>query len=165
MERPDAEPIEGRDGKVVAYRERLVPPVSWWLLAFALAASIGIAYGHFLGATVGWLTTIVVTAILFWLLWSRAAPLVRVDELVLRAGPARLPLAYVGDVRILDAAATVHLRDTQVSAHLCLRPAVTDRAVAVVVTDPDDPHPFWLVSTRRPEVLADALTAARNWHP
>jgi hypothetical protein len=30
----------------------------------------------------------------------------------------------------------------------------------VTVTDPADPAPYWLVSTRRPAELADALASA-----
>ena len=157
---------EGHDGEHVTYRERLVPPLSWWLFTFGLAGSLGIAYGHFLGATVGWITTAVVEAFLAWMLWFRAAPPVRVDELVFRAGPARLPLQYVGEVRVLDESATRNLcgPEGEASAYLCLRPAVARRAVAVVVADPQDPHPFWLVSSRRPERLATALIAARDSH-
>lgn len=157
-------PVEGRDGNVVAYRERLVPPPLWWALTLALAASLGVAYGHFLGATVGWITTVVAEAVFAGVLWVQAAPLIRVDELVFRAGRARLPLEYVGEVRVLDAVATKSLRGPQADAnvHLCLRPSVADRCVAVVVTDADDPHPYWLVSSKHPERLAAALTAARD---
>jgi hypothetical protein len=35
-------------------------------------------------------------------------------------------------------------------------------AVRVAVTDPRDPAPAWLVSTRRPAELAQALAVARS---
>ena len=44
-------------------------------------------------------------------------------------------------------------------AYLVLRPYVRG-AVRVHVLDPDDPAPYWLVSSRRPERLAQALAAA-----
>jgi hypothetical protein len=61
----------------------------------------------------------------------------------------------------LDAEATRLLagRDANVHAYLLLRPYLK-RAVRVDVVDPSDPVPYWLVSTRRPEELAAALTAA-----
>jgi hypothetical protein len=34
--------------------------------------------------------------------------------------------------------------------------------VRVTVTDPQDPTPYWLVSTRHPEKLVEALQAARQ---
>ena len=34
--------------------------------------------------------------------------------------------------------------------------------VKIPVTDPVDPAPYWLVSTRRPALLVDAIERARN---
>ena len=34
--------------------------------------------------------------------------------------------------------------------------------VRVTVTDPQDPTPYWLVSTRHPEKLVEALETARH---
>ena len=158
------EPQEGQDGTIIRYRERLVPPLSWWLFSAAFAGSIGIAYGHFLGVIAGWATTVIVMAVISSMLWRRATPLITVDDLVFRAGPARLPLQFVGEVRVIDAGVVKNLRDTQAEAYLCLRAAVAKEAIAVVVADPEDPHPFWFVSSREPKKLADALIAARDWH-
>ncbi len=41
-------------------------------------------------------------------------------------------------------------------AFLMLRPYLS-RAVRVAITDPADPAPYWLISTRRPDDLAAAL--------
>ncbi|MDX2025238.1 DUF3093 family protein, partial [Microcella sp.] len=47
-------------------------------------------------------------------------------------------------------------------AFLVLRPDIP-AVLRVAVTDPDDPTPYWLLSTRRPEELAAAIAAsARN---
>ena len=44
-------------------------------------------------------------------------------------------------------------------AYVCLR-AWARTGVHVVLEDPQDPTPYWLVSTRRPQDLAQALRAA-----
>ena len=44
-------------------------------------------------------------------------------------------------------------------AYLLLRP-YRKKAVKVSLSDPADPTPYWLVSTRRPDALAAALTRA-----
>ena len=44
-------------------------------------------------------------------------------------------------------------------AHLVLRPYVAS-AVEITLDDPADPVPYWLVSSRRPQELAAALTRA-----
>ncbi len=61
--------------------------------------------------------------------------------------------------RALDADATRRLAGVEADAraYLLLRPYLK-RAVRVDVTDPADPAPYWLLSTRQPDELAAALT-------
>ena len=49
-------------------------------------------------------------------------------------------------------------------AYLVLRPYLK-RAVKVEITDPADPTPYWLVSSRRPEDLAGALSVLAGRSP
>ncbi|MFC6238249.1 DUF3093 domain-containing protein [Longivirga aurantiaca] len=153
---------EGLDGSVVAYRERLHAPWWMWLLGTVLMLTLGVAYGFRLGAVAGVITFVVAEAVLAALLLV-TAPLVVVDDAVLRAGRARLPLRHVGRVAVFDAARTRDARGTRGDkrAYLCLRGWVP-ASVLVEVDDPDDPHPYWLVSTRRGRELAPVLAAARD---
>ena len=48
--------------------------------------------------------------------------------------------------------------DADARAYLLLRPYLK-RAVKVEITDRADPAPYWLISTRHPEELAQALVA------
>jgi hypothetical protein len=139
------------------YRERLGTPVSIWVFATAMALSLGVAYGYAITVPWGVVTWAVTQAVVCWVLIT-TAPLIRVDERVLRAGRARLPLRWVGRVRPLDAATARRLRgvDADAAASLCVRSWVP-RAVVVEVVDPDDPHPYWLVSSRHPERLCEAI--------
>jgi hypothetical protein len=59
----------------------------------------------------------------------------------------------------LDAEQTRRTAGTEADAraYLVLRPYLK-RAVKVQITDPADPAPYWLVSSRRPEELAGALS-------
>ena len=50
-------------------------------------------------------------------------------------------------------------RDADARAYLLLRPYLK-RGVRVDLTDPSDPAPYWLISSRRPDRLAAALTRA-----
>lgn len=150
---------EGRDGTQVAYQERLDAPWPAWVLGTAMALSLGIAYGYAITVPWGVVTWLVTQAVVIWVLVT-TSPVVRVDERVFRAGRARLPLQYVGRLRAVDAATTRRLRgvDSDASAYLCVR-SWLPRAVVVEVEDPQDPHPYWLVSSRRPDRLAAALRA------
>jgi hypothetical protein len=155
-------PVEGLDGTAVAYRERVHAPLWLWLLGTVLTASLGVAYGYRLGTAAGLGAFVLAQALFSWWLVA-TAPLVVVDDLVFRAGRARLPLCHVGRIAPLDIAQTRDARGrlADPAAYLCLR-SWTSRSVLVEVEDPDDPHPYWLVSTRRGHDLAPVLAAARD---
>ena len=78
-----------------------------------------------------------------------AAAVVAVEPEPLVAGRARLDFGSVGAVTPLDAPAAALLRGRGADprAYLLLRPWV-QTAVRVEVDDPDDPAPYWYVSTR-----------------
>ena len=146
-----------------SYRERLWVPVRWWLLALLLAGAVWLAYQHAYGPRVSVPAGLLTLALAGGLLagYGRAKVAVEPDGLV--AGRARLPLWAVGPVEVLDAEAARRARGSEADprAYLLLRSYVGG-AVRVVVDDPADPVPYWYVSTRRPEQLAAALTAASS---
>ena len=151
---------EGIDGKVQSYSERLWPSTGMCLFAFVMTSSLGIAYGRAygneLGILVGFATT---AAVAIGLVVN--APVIRVDELNFRAGRARLPLKYVGQVKILDAKGSKRARstDAHAGAYFQLRAGIA-ASLIIEVTDPDDPHPYWQVSTRQAEKLVAAIELA-----
>lgn len=147
----------------VTYRETLWPRFWVWLMPAGFAACLGIAYGYAYGATAGWLVSAATAAVLLAGLLTAARTRVEVSRTSVRAGRARLPLAFVGEVRTLDAPRTFRARTSAAdpAAYLLLRPWASDRSVAFTVTDPLDPHPYWLLTTRHPDELARALVDAR----
>ena len=84
----------------------------------------------------------------------------------LQVGRARIEAHHLGRAHALDAdqarrAAGV---EADARAYLVLRPYLS-RAVKVEITDPADPAPYWLVSTRHPEQLAGAVGALTGRDP
>jgi Protein of unknown function (DUF3093) len=77
---------------------------------------------------------------------------------MIRVGRARIDHRYIGGATALGAEQTRRRGGTEADAraHLVLRPYVST-AVEITLDDPDDPVPYWLVSSRRPEALAAAL--------
>ena len=146
------------DAEQPRFEERLWPPWSWWAVAGLLVVSAAVAVGYPLGLAAGLLTALVSGALAAGLLVRWAAWL-RVDDEVLRAGPARLPLRFAGRATALDAAAAASLRGpaADARAYVLLRPWLP-RAVRVDLDDPADPTPYWYLSTRRPDALAAVLT-------
>jgi hypothetical protein len=141
----------------VRYRERLAPPFWWWLLLLLWTASLGIAFGYVLGVGIGIGVFVVGAGLLGWISAS-VADEVTVGDDGLRVGRAYLSPDAVGAVTSLDAAAARELRGRggDARAHLLLRGWIPT-AVRIDLTDPDDPHPYWYLSTRRPDDLAAAL--------
>jgi hypothetical protein len=146
---------ETRDG--TTYDESLPIPLLASLVAVGIAGTFGIAVGAALGWPAGTLTTVVVVGGVLLLL-VRATGRVAVTGGELRAGRATLPQWARGRIVELDAEAARRLRgvDADPRAYLYLRGWVPT-AVRVDLVDPDDPAPYWYVSTRRPADLAAAL--------
>jgi hypothetical protein len=153
---------EGVDGKSPTYQERLWPSVGQWTFAFIMTASLGIAYGRAYGMDLGVIVGISAT-ILVAIGLIVNAPLIQVDELVFRVGRARLPLQYVGKIQKLDEEQSRRARSTDANsnAHFQLRGGIKN-TVIVEVTDPQDPHPYWQVSSRNPDALINALSATKS---
>jgi hypothetical protein len=153
---------EGIDGKSPIFQERLWPSVGQWVFALIMTASLGIAYGRAYGADLGIVVGIAATIVVIVGLVVNA-PLIQIDELNFRVGRARLPLEYVGKIQKLDEEQSRRARSTDANsnAHFQLRGGIKN-TVIVEVTDSQDPHPYWQVSTRNPDELIEALTSARK---
>jgi hypothetical protein len=144
------------------YAERLIVP--WWLWGAALALAAMLSAEVYLGAPghatwVPYLILLPLTAVALAVV-SRIRVAVEGGEL--RVDDARLPVRYVSEVGVLDAAARREALGPRADryAFVVQRPWVS-RAVLVVLNDPEDPTPYWVISARRPERLAEALLAAR----
>ncbi|MFL6180271.1 MAG: DUF3093 domain-containing protein [Actinomycetes bacterium] len=139
------------------YRERLTPPWWGWLLAPLWASTLGIAYGYAINAAVGWTVGLGLTAVALLAIWRMSA-VIEVTTTTLRAGRATLPLGMVKTSKPLEAEAARLRRGTGADprAYVTLRGWVSS-AVIVELDDPVDPTPYWYVSSRRPEVLADTI--------
>lgn len=149
---------EGVDGTVVAFRERLRPPWWVWSVGALLGAPLGVAYGAAFGSLSGWLVYTSYLVILCTTLIA-TSPVICVDDLVIRAGRARLPLQYVGSISALD---TEHMSKARGingnrAAYLVTRNWCSHTGVLIEVTDETDPHPYWLVTSRDPVALVAAV--------
>jgi Protein of unknown function (DUF3093) len=142
----------------VAYDERLSVPLRWWVQGTMLVASLWLAMIVALPTTAAWTITAIAMGGLALGLLAYGAARVTVDGGFLRAGRARIAGFHLGASSALDAEATrrVSGAEADARAYLLLRPYLK-RAVQVEITDPADPAPYWLISTRRPDELARAL--------
>lgn len=144
------------------FRERLTVPVIWWVLAGLFSLSVLLAVGAYLGPT--WaagasVATMLVAAAIF----ISASIMISVDSDELRVGRASIEHLYIAGCRALNPEETRRRAGVEADAraHLVLRPYVKT-AVEITLNDPDDPVPYWLVSTRHPQQLAAAQREAAS---
>ena len=146
------------------YRERLWP-APWLFISTALVIPASLLVFLPINTTVG-----IVVAIVLYLgcagLLLLGSPVVEVTDSHFAAGKARLPLSLVGAVEgfTADAARLERGQRLDARAYLLIRGWV-DPVVKVGVTDDADPAPYWLVSTRNPSSLAEALETAKQRTP
>lgn len=143
------------------YRERLWASV-WFFLATALVipASLLVFFPISAGAGIG-------VAVL---LYAGCVAVLIVNSAVLKvtteafhAGRARLPIEFVGAATAYREPDATAQRGAQLDTRAwpLIRGWVSP-VVRITVTDQQDPTPYWLVSTRHPEKLVEALEAARQ---
>jgi len=145
----------------MTYRERLWP-APWIFLATALVIPASLLVFLPIDTTAGIVVAIVLYGGIVGLLLA-TTPLVEGADGELRAGRARLPLSLVGEVVAARGADAVRERGTglHADAWLLIRGWLPD-LVRVELTDPSDPTPYWLISSRRADDLAEAIRSARD---
>jgi hypothetical protein len=142
------------------YDERLRVPLRWWVQGVMLVASLWLAMIVALPVVLAWLLTAAALAALAALLLGYGSARIRVADGRLYAARARIEARFLGAAEPLDPGETVRARGVEADARawLLLRPYLK-RSVRVRIDDPDDPAPYWLLSTRHPVKLSAALAA------
>jgi hypothetical protein len=146
-----------------SHTERLT--LSWWgwLGGFVVALILGVEALLGFSELPAWLPFAVLVPLTVAALLHLGRIRVAVTAGEFLVDDARLPVAVIADVVALDAAGKREALG--VSAHplafVIQRPWIGP-AVQVLLADPGDPTPYWVVSTRRPVELATALLAARD---
>ncbi|WP_030162477.1 DUF3093 domain-containing protein [Glycomyces sp. NRRL B-16210] len=148
------------------YAERMRLPAAGWLGVVVLAL---IAAGLSNMGDMRWwrvsasLVILVVPLVGAWWLGRLPVRVVEAEgETWLQVDDARLPMSAVADVEILEPVAYSDALGVAMHplAFVVQRPWI-NRGVRVVLDDPEDPTPYWVVASRRPERLREALLSSR----
>jgi DUF3093 family protein len=139
------------------FRERLTVPIIWWVLAGLFSLSVLIAVGAYLGPAWG-VGTSVAMLLVAAAIFGFASIVISVDEREIQVGRAAIEHLYIATSRALNAEETRRRTGVEADAraHMVLRPYIKT-TVEITLDDPEDPVPYWLVSTRHPQRLAAAL--------
>ena len=146
----------------VRYRERLWVPLWWWPLGFGLAALIATEVNMGVRSLPNWLPFAVLfgvaAGVLLWLGRSEVRVTTQDDTVELWAGQAHLPATVVSRSAEIPASAKSAALGRQLDpAAFVAHRAWVGPMLLAVLDDPDDPTPYWLLSTRHPDRVLSAL--------
>lgn len=149
--------------QTVRYRERLWVPLWWWLPGLGVAALIALEVDQGVQAMPGWLPYAVllpVAAVVLLALGRTELRVVRVDggPAELWVGDAHLPVSVVArSAEVPRSAKSAALGRQLDPAAYVVHKAWVGPMVLLVLDDPDDPTPYWLISTKHPDKVLAAL--------
>jgi Protein of unknown function (DUF3093) len=132
-----------------------------WGLALGVAALLAAQIGLGAPGARTWVPLTLVLPLVIAGMWWFGRVKLEVRDGELRVDDAHLPVKFISDVIPLD----------QDDRRLLLGPGADPLAfvvqrpwikgtVQVVLDDPDDPTPYWVISTRSPERLAESIRSA-----
>jgi len=146
------------------YRERLLPPLSVFVACALLVPATLLAFLP-INSTVGAVMAVVfyVGAVVALVLTS---PVLTIDDEGFTAGRARLFAHEIGEAEGFSGADATKERGPRLDARAwTLFRGWVRPVVKISLTDLDDPAPYWLVSTRRPDEVVRRLEALRRHTP
>jgi hypothetical protein len=143
------------------FRERLWPS-PWLLVMLLLLIPAGLLAVTPLNAAIAPYIAVGLYLVIAGSL-TLMSPTVEVADGRLSAGNANVPVTALGQAEVLgDAGLRRALGPgADARAYLMVRGYI-HRAVRVEVTDPEDPTPYWIITTRRPKQLAEAIASAKQ---
>lgn len=142
------------------FHERLWPsPLMFLVAALVIPASLLVMAP--ISMVAGWITAIILYLGAAALLLTMA-PTVEIRDGVFRAGRARIDVDHLGHAQGYVDDEAAHQRGPALDARsYFLINGFAKQVVTVANTDPSDPAPYWLISTRNADRLAAALNSAR----
>ena len=144
----------------VSYREALWPS-PWIYVAFFLEVPMLVLLLAPFSLTLGIVLALVIYACIALAL-TLNSPRIIISAEFLSVGKARIELKFVGTAAAFTGAAATRERGPNLDARAWTRfRAYVGPVVRITITDDDDATPYWLVSTRHPQAIVDALTTAR----
>lgn len=145
------------------YTERLKCPWWAWVAVTALVALVTLEIGLGAPGARTWVPLVLTVPLAIAGLWWLGRIKIAVSRTQLMVDDAHLPLEFIADVIPLDAEEKRLILGAGADplAFIIQRPWIST-AVQIMLNDPADPTPYWVISTRKPEQLAAVLTAGRE---
>lgn len=142
------------------YREHLRTPWAWYPVALFVAGLLAAEFHvghHTLTDWIPWCTLLPLSLIAVWL-FGHSYVEIRDGELRIRG--AHIPLEEITGAVALDAATLRRVvgREGDPAAFVSIRPWIGP-GVQLWLDDPEDPTPYWVISSRAPQEVVDIVRA------
>ncbi len=139
------------------YRERLVPGPSFYLGSLFVPIAlflVVLAFDSFWA-----LFTMIASELLIVGLSVITATTIKVSKTSLIVGRAQVPKSFLGAVAVIETKEAFSERGPKLNPKAFVRFQVGIKGLLKIeIQDANDPTPYWLLSTRKPKQLAEALT-------
>lgn len=139
------------------FQERITPSIGVTVSLLALDIAIAFALWAALGERIA-LVVLILALVLCAIWWWSAIQRIFVDDEILQVNQARIPLSLLREVEPLDQEAWRVRIGVEYDPRIFHAHRFWIRSgVQITLEDPRDPHPAWLVGTRRFLELADLI--------
>jgi len=142
----------------IVYRERVRPNLGTFIAVATLLPAVTLVsepFDYRIGIAVGLILVMSIWAALFFL-----APVIQVGSSHLSVARAKIPRNLLGNIEEIAKDQIFSERGPKLdpAAHKVFQGTVKT-AIKITVNDPNDPTPYWIISTRKPAQLAEVLRA------
>jgi len=139
------------------FREKLTPPIWGWValtgFCLMLAVSVSAVFGDLAASIV-----FVILVVIFIFVGYRFSPVIKVDSQFIYANKAKLPISIITKATPLSITETTKIRGINADPKcFSATSPLINTAIRIDFEDKDDPHTYWLLSTRKPEELSRVL--------
>ena len=142
----------------IVYRERVRPNLGTFISVATLLPAVTLVsepFDYRIGIAIGLTLMISIWAALFFL-----APVIQVGSSHLTVARAKIPRNLLGNIEEIAKDQIFSERGPKLEpAAYKVFQGTVKTAIKITVNDPNDPTPYWIISTRKPAQLAEVLRA------
>jgi hypothetical protein len=142
----------------IVYRERVRPNLGTFIAVATLLPAVTLVsepFDYRIGIAVGLILVMSIWAALFFL-----APVIQVGSSHLTVARAKIPRNLLGNIEEIAKNQIFSERGPKLDpAAYKVFQGTVKTAIKITVNDPNDPTPYWIISTRKPAQLAEVLRA------
>ena len=140
------------------FREKLTPPFWAWIAVAGFCAILAVSISAIFGNLVA-IIAFFILLVLFVISGWKFSPIIKVDEQFLYANRAKLPLKIITKATPLNSRETTKIRGVAADPKcFSATSPLINTAIRIDFKDKDDPHTYWLLSTRKALELSKVLT-------